>query len=257
MRKFLEFAFSLPLMAALWLWLAPFVGATTADAGSPVFLACIIIGHAALATFLFQFFYVAQMLLGARLNRIKVNTALWSGQLLIPLAATLGAAYLVPGLVISFSKLAGVVLASIFCHWVLMIIVGPLRQRIDRYDTNRHITLNAWTHGAYVPVIRNGKVEDGELFIIEREKLADTEKMLKQAWDTGIVRRDWPTAEALMIEAIPRLKGCHGLRILRLQIGIQVLMQSYRAAGYKAKTKEMEQRYEALSRIYREHGPEI
>lgn len=130
MRKCVEFSFSLPLVALFWLWLFPTLGATNVDA--PVWLlAIIVVGYSALSVLLFQFFYGAELLIGAGFNGSRVFIALLAAQVIPPYAAVALLGLCVPNLVQSYGMLAGAVAIGFVSQFVVMAMLGPLRTWAD------------------------------------------------------------------------------------------------------------------------------
>lgn len=255
MRLKIEFAICLALSAIYWLLLFPLLGATS-TAPSAMVLAGVIAGYAAICTMELQLFYGAQIALGARFSKFKqtmIFVALIASQLLPQYVVFSLLSLVVPGLVTSYAWFALAVACGFIGNYAALVSSGEIRERVELIEMRRRVTLIVRTHGAYLPVLKGTELDYGEPLLIAREDLADKEECLGMAW-TAMNQRDWETADRYLLIAIPQLKECGMLGILRVTAACIVMKQSHAALGNTKEVEEYDRRLKYLSQLYATSG---
>jgi hypothetical protein len=224
MSKSLEFLVALAVSAFCWLWAFPMIGATTANL-APWILSSVIVGHATLSTFLFQFFYAAEILIGDRYKPALVTICLLLAEFGIPMAGAALVGYVTPGLVVSYGWLLGGVAVAVIATCVGIAMLGPVRKHLEHLQMLKAVTLIVDERNAYLPVVRDMKVEKDKQLLIPHKDLLRVNAMVVASMN-ACLDGDWERGEPLLLDAIPELEACGSLGILRLIAACIVMRQS-------------------------------
>ncbi len=215
-------------------------------------LALITIAYAAITQFLILFAEPALMLIGAKFNSTLIFGAFFGANLGIPFAAVELAGLVVPGLAIhSHWMLALGVVAGLVVHVFFRRSVGGVVDKIERVEMLKLHTMDVTNEGVFRTVVQNGDlVRTGPFIISDVQSIhtafATLDRACRAMRDT-----EFDKAEQLMLSAIPELKGCGLLGILRLQTGYRILEQSYAAADNRPGVLSCADRIRQLDLVYR------
>ena len=251
MAKLLDFTISLSIAALMWLCLFPLAGATLPMPSATSLIVTTVL-YGVLTGLLLQLRRPAGFAVLRGANVWVIIGGLFVINVLVPFAAVElgGLGLLLPGVTIeSHYAVVVVILFGVVVHWFIDQAFSPVQNRLDKVAMLKLYTARVTTDGVFRAAVRNGELVNTARLLIPRERLAIVGVDLGMA-TSSISRGQHEHADRIVMEAIPELKECGFLGVLRLSAAYRVLQQSHAALGNDVQVAECQTRIDWLSAFY-------
>lgn len=249
MAKLLNFGISTGVAAFLWLCLFPITGSIVLTPSVTSLLITTLL-YGVLTGLLWQTLPRVGILLLRGANLWVVLGGFIAMNVLAPLVVVELSALLLPGVSIgSHWTITAVIVCGMALQFGIDQAFAGLHTKLEKIASLKKITATVTTDGVFRVAVSNGELVSTERLIIPTERLAAVGVNLGLA--TSLLSDgQGEHADRIVLEAIPELKECGYLGLLRLNAAYRVLQQSHAALGKTIQVAECQTRIDWLNSLY-------